>query len=64
MTNKDKKGFSTRLIHSHIPESKIKSATVPIYQTSTFIFDSAEEGANCFAAIAMVIFIQELVIPQ
>lgn len=44
-----KTGFSTRLIHSQEQDIKIKSATVPIYQTSTFVFESAEEGAKCFS---------------
>jgi len=42
-------GFSTKLIHGGDIDDQFHSATVPIYQTSTFAFDSAEEGARCFA---------------
>jgi methionine-gamma-lyase len=48
MDTKNKK-FNTKLIHSGAIMDKFKSATVPIYQTSTFAFDSAEEGAKCFS---------------
>jgi len=41
-------GFNTKLIHACDIEDQYGSATVPIYQTSTFKFASAEEGANCF----------------
>ncbi len=42
-------GFNTKLIHAGEIEDKYGSATVPIYQTSTFSFSSAEEGAKCFS---------------
>jgi len=42
-------GFNTKLIHAGEIEDRFRSATVPIYQTSTFSFESAEEGAKCFA---------------
>jgi methionine-gamma-lyase len=42
-------GFSTKLIHAGEIEDQFGSATVPIYQTSTFSFKSADEGARCFA---------------
>ncbi len=45
----EKSGFNTKLIHSGGIEDQFHSATVPIYQTSTFSFDSADEGARCFA---------------
>ena len=41
--------FETKLIHAGAMEDQYHSATVPIYQTSTFSFDSADEGARCFA---------------
>lgn len=41
-------GFSTQLIHGGQKPDPLGSATVPIYQTSTFSFKSAEEGAKCF----------------
>jgi methionine-gamma-lyase len=42
-------GFNTKLIHAGEIEDQFGSATPPIYQTSTFSFKSAEEGAKCFA---------------
>jgi methionine-gamma-lyase len=42
-------GFSTKLIHAGKIDDQYKSATVPIYQTSTFSFENAEDGARCFA---------------
>lgn len=42
-------GFSTRLIHSGEFEDQFGSATVPIYQTSTFKFKNAQHGADCFS---------------
>ena len=47
MDTKNKK-FNTKLIHAGAYKDTFKSATVPIYQTSTFAFDSAEDGAKCF----------------
>jgi len=45
----EKSGFNTKLIHAGEINDQFGSATVPIYQTSTFAFESAEEGAKCFA---------------
>ena len=42
-------GFSTKLIHAGEFENEFGSATVPIYQTSTFRFKSAQHGADCFS---------------
>jgi len=42
-------GFNSKLIHAGAEKDKLGSATVPIYQTSTFGFSSADEGARCFA---------------
>jgi methionine-gamma-lyase len=42
-------GFSTKLIHAGEIEDQFGSATVPIYQTSTFRFESAQNGADCFS---------------
>jgi len=42
-------GFNTKLIHAGEFEDKFGSATVPIYQTSTFRFKSAQHGADCFS---------------
>ncbi len=41
--------FNTKLIHAgHKPEP-YHSVITPIYQTSTFSFETAEQGADCFA---------------
>jgi methionine-gamma-lyase len=45
----DKMGFNSKLIHAGAEKDKFGSATVPIYQTSTFSFESADEGAKCFS---------------
>jgi methionine-gamma-lyase len=42
-------GFNTKLIHAGEIEDQYGSATVPIYQTSTFSFENAENGAACFS---------------
>ena len=42
-------GFNSKLIHGGDFKDALGSATVPIYQTSTFIFDSADHGAKCFS---------------
>jgi methionine-gamma-lyase len=42
-------GFNTKLIHGGAFEEEFGSATVPIYQTSTFKFKNAQHGADCFA---------------
>jgi len=44
-----KSGFNTKLIHAGAYEDEFGSATVPIYQTSTFKFKSAQHGADCFS---------------
>jgi methionine-gamma-lyase len=41
--------FDSKLIHAGTFKDQFGSATVPIYQTSTFTFDSVEEGGSCFA---------------
>jgi methionine-gamma-lyase len=47
--NTEKSGFNTKLIHAGEIDDQFGSATTPIYQTSTFAFKSAEDGAKCFA---------------
>lgn len=42
-------GFNTRLVHAGIPEDAHGSVVTPIYQTSTFAFRNAQQGANRFA---------------
>lgn len=44
-----KMDFSTRAIHAGYTPNEHGSLASPIYQTSTFIFDSAEQGGNRFA---------------
>ncbi len=45
-------GFNTKLIHGGEFEDQYGSATVPIYQTSTFKFKNAKHGAECFSGQA------------
>ena len=45
-------GFETRMVHAGAPRDPYGSAVVPIYQTSTFAFESAENGADRFAGRA------------
>jgi len=42
-------GFNTKVIYSGSFEDQFGSAAVPIYQTSTFKFKNAQEGADCFS---------------
>lgn len=42
-------GFDSKLIHAGAFEDQFGSATVPIYQTSTFKFKDADHGAACFS---------------
>lgn len=42
-------GFGTKAIHAGARKDQFGSLATPIYQTSTFIFDSAEQGGNRFA---------------
>jgi methionine-gamma-lyase len=47
---KEKKlGFDSRLVHAGSLDEPFGSASVPIYQSSTFAFKSADHGAACFA---------------
>ena len=45
-------GFNTRLVHAGIPDDPLGSVTTPIYQTSTFAFRNARQGADRFAGTA------------
>lgn len=47
--NTNDKGFNTKLIHAGAFDDEFGSATVPIYQSSTFRFKTAQEGADCFS---------------
>ncbi len=46
---REKMKFDTKLIHSGEFDDQFGSATVPIYQTSTFKFKNADHGARLFA---------------
>ena len=52
MKSNKKLGMNSRMIHSGDFENPLGSATVPIYQTSTFLFESADQGAKCFSGEA------------
>lgn len=42
-------GFDTRMVHAgHIPDATVGARAVPIYQTSSFVFDDAEMAAQLF----------------
>jgi methionine-gamma-lyase len=43
------KGFNTKLVHAGISEDAYGSVVTPIYQTSTFAFRNADQGAKRFA---------------
>lgn len=47
-----KLGFDTKMVHAGMPHDQYGSAVTPIYQTSTFAFDSAQNGADRFAGRA------------
>lgn len=42
-------GFSSKLIHAGGVKDPLGSAVTPIYQSSTFRFESADHGAACFS---------------
>lgn len=42
-------GFSTKAIHAGAKKNEYGALSTPIYQSSTFVFDSAEQGGNRFA---------------
>lgn len=42
------KGFSTRAIHAGKEKNQFNSLSTPLYQSSTFVFDSAEQGGRRF----------------
>ncbi len=44
-----KMNFSTRAVHAGYKANEYGALATPIYQTSTFIFDSAEQGGRRFA---------------
>src|ERR687884_392296 len=46
---RDDRGFSTRAIHVRRPPMDQETPSVPIFQTSTFRFDTAEDYAETIA---------------
>jgi methionine-gamma-lyase len=43
-------GFATKAIHAgNVKDTQYGALTMPIYQTSTFVFDNCEQGGNRFA---------------
>lgn len=48
----NKHGFFTRMVHGAHFDDKYLAVTPPIYQTSTFAFNNAQHGADCFAGEA------------
>lgn len=49
MKNNKNLGINSRMIHGGEFNDVYGSATVPIYQTSTFMFENAEQGAKFFS---------------
>lgn len=45
----EEKGFGTIAIHGGAEKNPFGALTTPIYQTSTFVFDTAEQGGRRFA---------------
>ena len=43
-------GFTTRQLHAgHQPDQDTKSRAVPIYQTTSYLFDNTDHAANLFS---------------
>jgi O-acetylhomoserine (thiol)-lyase len=42
-------GFETRMLHAgHIPDGLTGSRAVPIYQTTSYVFDDVDTAAQLF----------------
>lgn len=52
------KGFGTKAIHGGYEKNEVGALATPIYQTSTFIFDSAEQGVDVLLGKKEAIFIR------
>lgn len=49
MANARDFGFDTRMVHAgHVPDPAVGARAVPIYQTTSFVFDDAEMAAQLF----------------
>ncbi len=50
MSDERKFGFNTRALHEgYDPQTGMKSRAVPIYQTTSFVFDDSQDAADLFA---------------
>lgn len=48
-TSKRKFGFDTRMLHAgHIPDGETGARAVPIYQTTSYVFDDTDQAAQLF----------------
>lgn len=45
----EKMGFATKAVHGGYQKNEMGALATPIYQSSTFVFDTAEQGGNRFA---------------
>src|SRR5271156_4547289 len=42
-------GFKTRMVHAgHVPDAVTGARAVPIYQTTSYVFDSPDQAAQLF----------------
>src|ERR1700689_4015664 len=42
-------GFETRMVHAgHVPDVNTGARAVPIYQTTSYVFDSPDDAAQLF----------------
>ena len=48
MSDLKKKGFATKAIHNELRDNNFGALTFPIYPTSTFIFENAQQGGRRF----------------
>lgn len=49
MSKRKKFGFETRMLHAgHIPDAVTGARAVPIYQTTSYVFDSPDQAAQLF----------------
>ena len=49
MSNRRKFGFETRMLHAgHIPDAVTGARAVPIYQTTSYVFDDVDKAAQLF----------------
>ena len=47
--------LATKALHAgHAPDSDTNARAVPIYQTSSYVFNSSEHAANLFAVVRQV----------